>query len=53
MKGIAGSSAEERDLVTIGSSMALCERGVDIIRVHNVAAHTAAWRGWAHAQSPC
>ena len=23
--------------------------GVDILRVHNVAAHTAAYRGWAHA----
>ncbi len=23
-------------------------QGVDILRVHNVAAHSAAYRGWAH-----
>jgi dihydropteroate synthase len=52
MKGLAGSTTRDRDLVTIGGSMALCERGVDIIRVHNVSDHVTAYRGWAHLQPP-
>ena len=51
MQGLAGNSIAERDLATIGASMALCERGVDIIRVHNVPDHVTAYRGWAHAQT--
>ena len=39
---------EDRDLFTIGASLQLCARGVDILRVHNVAAHATAYRGWAH-----
>ena len=38
----------DRDLATIGASMYLCAKGVDIIRVHNVPAHVAAYRGWSH-----
>ena len=51
MKGFGGGENSERDLMTIGSSMALCERGVDILRVHNVSDHTTAYRGWVHCQS--
>jgi 2-amino-4-hydroxy-6-hydroxymethyldihydropteridine diphosphokinase/dihydropteroate synthase len=40
----------ERDLFTIGASLCLCRAGVDILRVHNVPAHTAAYRGWAHVE---
>ena len=39
---------DDRDLFTIGASLNLCHQGVDILRVHNVAAHVAAYRGWAH-----
>jgi len=48
MTGFAGARNVERDLVTIGGSMALCEHGVDILRVHDVPDHAAAYRGWAH-----
>lgn len=40
----------ERDLETIGSSLKLCELGVDILRVHNVTAHARAYRAWSHVQ---
>jgi dihydropteroate synthase len=36
-------------LFTIGASLRLCAHGVEILRVHDVAAHAAAYRGWAHA----
>lgn len=48
MHAVAGATRPERDLFTIGASLALCARGVDILRVHDVAAHAAAYRGWAH-----
>lgn len=51
MRGFAARDNSERDLVTIGSSMALCSHGVDILRVHNTADHIRAYRGWSHVQS--
>ncbi len=48
MKQFAGNDVHERDMVTVGSAMQLCQQGVDIIRVHNIPDHTAAYRGWAH-----
>jgi len=50
MVSFAASTTRERDLATIGSSMALCERGVDILRVHNVPGHVTAYQGWSHLQ---
>jgi 2-amino-4-hydroxy-6-hydroxymethyldihydropteridine diphosphokinase/dihydropteroate synthase len=50
MKNLAGDSVSDRDFVTIGSSMALGTRKVDILRVHNVPDHVAAYRGWAELQ---
>lgn len=41
-----------RDLETIGASLALCEKGVDVLRVHNVPDHLRAYRGWAHVRAP-
>ncbi len=38
----------ERDLITTGASLNLSQQGVDIIRVHNVPMHSAAYRGWSH-----
>jgi dihydropteroate synthase len=52
MTAFASPDLAERDLVTTGASLALVARGVDILRVHNVEQHTAAWRGWMHLQSP-
>jgi dihydropteroate synthase len=48
MHHVASAGRGDRDLFTVGASLKLCAQGVDIIRVHNVAAHTAAHRGWAH-----
>ena len=48
MHQAAAADRADRDLFTIGVSLNLCRAGVDILRVHNVAAHTAAYRGWAH-----
>jgi 2-amino-4-hydroxy-6-hydroxymethyldihydropteridine diphosphokinase/dihydropteroate synthase len=50
MHQFAASGREARDLFTIGASLKLCAQGVDILRVHNVAAHVAAYRGWAHLE---
>jgi 2-amino-4-hydroxy-6-hydroxymethyldihydropteridine diphosphokinase/dihydropteroate synthase len=50
MHKIAGEKTD-RDLFTIGVSLSLCARSVEILRVHDVAAHVAAYRGWAHARS--
>ena len=47
MHGLA-ANAGDRDLFTIGASLRLCSRSVEILRVHDVAAHAAAYRGWAH-----
>jgi 2-amino-4-hydroxy-6-hydroxymethyldihydropteridine diphosphokinase/dihydropteroate synthase len=47
MTSFAGDHTD-RDLATIGASLALCAQGVDILRVHNLPAHVAAYRGWAH-----
>jgi 2-amino-4-hydroxy-6-hydroxymethyldihydropteridine diphosphokinase / dihydropteroate synthase len=49
MHAIATAERRDRDLFTVGASLALCDAGVDILRVHDVAAHTAAYRGWSHA----
>ncbi len=48
MRQFASANTHERDMVTIGAAMHLCQQGVDIIRVHNVADHMAAYRGWSH-----
>ncbi|NIW25373.1 MAG: dihydropteroate synthase [Gammaproteobacteria bacterium] len=45
---LTGASAEDRDLATVGASLALCEQGIDILRVHNVPLHAEAYRGWSH-----
>jgi 2-amino-4-hydroxy-6-hydroxymethyldihydropteridine diphosphokinase/dihydropteroate synthase len=48
MHNVAAAERGDRDLFTVGASLKLCEAGVDILRVHDVAAHAAAYRGWAH-----
>ena len=49
MHHVTAASRAERDLFTVGTSLRLCDRGVDILRVHDVAMHAAAYRGWSHA----
>lgn len=48
MGAFASGDNATRDLGTVGASLDLIERGVDILRVHNVTAHAHAYRGWAH-----
>jgi len=48
LKSFTTDEIRERDLATIGASMQLCQQGVDIIRVHNIKDHIAAYRGWSH-----
>jgi 2-amino-4-hydroxy-6-hydroxymethyldihydropteridine diphosphokinase/dihydropteroate synthase len=50
MHHVAAAERSDRDLFTIGASLKLCDAGVDILRVHDVAAHTAAYRGWSHVE---
>jgi len=49
MRGLTGSRpAAERDIETLGMSLALCAQGVDIIRVHSPRIHMRAHIAWAH-----
>ena len=48
MKTFTTDEVQQRDQATIGASMQLCQQGVDIIRVHNIADHITAYRGWSH-----
>jgi 2-amino-4-hydroxy-6-hydroxymethyldihydropteridine diphosphokinase / dihydropteroate synthase len=48
MHHVAAANRIDRDLFTVGASLRLCSAGVDILRIHNVAAHSAAYRGWSH-----
>lgn len=48
LKQFTSDDLSQRDQATIGASMQLCQQGVDIIRVHNIADHMAAYRGWSH-----
>lgn len=41
----------DRDIETLGLSLAMCEQGVDILRVHDPVMHIRAYRAWAHAQT--
>lgn len=48
MHGFAGRDNRLRDLATIGATLKLCSKHVDILRVHNVPDHVEAHRGWSH-----
>jgi len=50
LSGFAGRSMPDRDLATLGASLALCDRGVDVLRIHDVRMHANAYRGWIHLQ---
>ena len=41
----------DRDLETLGMSLALCQQGVEIIRVHDPVMHVRAYRGWSHVNA--
>ena len=52
LKSFMGTFTEvpfaDRDLETLGISLALCEKGVDVIRVHDPVMHLRAYRAWSH-----
>ena len=48
MKSFVRDDEIGRDIATIGASLHLCAQGVDVIRVHDVPGHIAAYRGWSH-----
>lgn len=48
MNGFSHRQFSERDLETLGISLALCQQGVEIIRVHDPVMHIRAYRGWSH-----
>ncbi|MGI9334139.1 MAG: dihydropteroate synthase [Gammaproteobacteria bacterium] len=50
MRAFADTPTAERDLETIGASLKLCEKGVDVLRVHNVEAHVRAYTAWSHLE---
>ncbi|HEY7672183.1 MAG TPA: dihydropteroate synthase [Gammaproteobacteria bacterium] len=52
MQSFGSRDENERDLATVGASLRLCQQGVDVLRVHDVALHAAAYRGWAHVTEP-
>ena len=47
MNGFSAAPFADRDLETIGVSMAVIEQGVDVIRVHDPASHQRVYRAWA------
>ena len=50
MRAFAETPAAERDIETIGASLKLCEKGVDVLRVHDVEAHVRAYTAWSHLE---
>lgn len=54
LRGICGdigeNSAAERDPETLGISLALCQQGVDVLRVHSPLLHMRAHLAWASVQ---
>ena len=50
MQAFSGTPPRERDIDTVGASLKLADRGVDVLRVHDVAAHSRAWAAWAHVE---
>lgn len=49
MKNFSGENSKDRDVETLGLSMSLIQKKVDILRVHNPGLHIRAHRGWSHA----
>lgn len=48
MRNFSPPSPAARDVETLGLSLALCARGVEMIRVHDPILHQRAYRAWAH-----
>jgi 2-amino-4-hydroxy-6-hydroxymethyldihydropteridine diphosphokinase/dihydropteroate synthase len=51
MNSFADRVFADRDLETLGISLALCQQGVEIIRVHDPVMHVRGYRGWSHVNA--
>lgn len=51
LRNITARAAAERDAETLGVSLALCEQGADVIRVHDPFLHMRAHLAWAHCRA--
>ena len=51
ISGFSDQPFANRDPETLGISLALCQKGVDIIRVHDPVLHVRAWRAWSHVST--
>jgi 2-amino-4-hydroxy-6-hydroxymethyldihydropteridine diphosphokinase/dihydropteroate synthase len=51
MNGFTSRGFADRDIETLGLSLAMCEQGVDIIRVHDPLSHIRAYRAWAQIRA--
>lgn len=49
---LSSSIPQKRDQESIGVSLAMIHKGVDILRVHNPSLHMQAFQGWSHVRSP-
>ncbi len=48
LKSFSNVDSSQLDPETIGASLNMCAQSVDILRIHNVAAHVRAYLSWAH-----
>jgi dihydropteroate synthase len=48
MNDFTDKKARERDWESVGASLALAAKGVDVLRVHNADKHIRAIRAWHH-----
>jgi 2-amino-4-hydroxy-6-hydroxymethyldihydropteridine diphosphokinase/dihydropteroate synthase len=51
LTNLTGADVAAKDFATAGMSLALCAQHIDILRVHNVPLHAAAYRGWSEARA--
>jgi 2-amino-4-hydroxy-6-hydroxymethyldihydropteridine diphosphokinase/dihydropteroate synthase len=51
MSSFTTQTFADRDIETLGLSLAMCEQGVDIIRVHEPISHIRAYRAWAQVRA--
>lgn len=52
IKDFSAVPADERDLESIGLSLSLVRKGVDILRVHDPIPHVRAFQAWNHLNPP-
>jgi 2-amino-4-hydroxy-6-hydroxymethyldihydropteridine diphosphokinase/dihydropteroate synthase len=51
MSSFTTQTFADRDIETLGLSLAMCEQSVDIIRVHDPISHIRAYRAWAQIKA--